>query len=146
MLNHAVPGDLTAAAITDLLGSSGGSVVVKTLLKSDVFVTTTDSGLSIQSRGLEAPGALVVTEDVITCVGPVHVIDKVLLPADAAGATVTFANEPAGSPKMASDAAEGPTEVAEKVRCLLQFMSLISIVVNNIVTMYLSTSADHSHC
>lgn len=97
LLNHAVPGDLTASAITDMLGTAGGSVVVKTLLESDVFVTTTDSGLSIQSRGLDAPGALVVTPDVITCAGPVHVIDTVLLPAlpDGSG-TTKFETETTG--------------------------------------------------
>lgn len=124
LLNHVVPGEFTAAAIRELLGTSGGSVVVKTLLQSDVYVTATDSGLRIQSRGLEAPGALVVTEDVNTCVGPVHVVDQVLLPADAAGATISFVNEPAVPPKMESEAAgpeaAGPKGVAEMVCCLLK--------------------------
>lgn len=80
-----------------MLGTAGGSVVVKTLLESDVYVSTTDSGLTIQSRGLEAPGALVVTADVMTCAGPVHVIDTVLLAAlpDGSG-TTKFATESGG--------------------------------------------------
>lgn len=88
-----VVGNLTAATITEKLGSAGGSIIVKTLLDQEVSVTSTDSGLNIQSRGLEAPGALVLTADVTTCVGPVHVINAVLLPALPDGTFVDFGTE-----------------------------------------------------
>lgn len=90
LLNHAVPGDLTADNITTMLGAGGGSIVVQSLLKSDLFITTTDDGLTLQSRGLEAPGALVVTRDAMSCLGPVHVIDTVLLPTFADGSLAEF--------------------------------------------------------
>lgn len=95
LLNHVVAGDLTSTAIKAVLGEAGGSTIVPTLLGSDLFVSTVDEGLYVQSRGLEAPGALVVTPDIPTCVGPVHVIDKVLLPADADDMIVMFSGEPA---------------------------------------------------
>lgn len=95
LLNHVVPGDLTSTAIKAVLGEAGGSTIVPTLLGSDLFVSTVDEGLYVQSRGLEAPGALVVTPDIPTCVGPVHVIDKVLFPADADDMIVMFSGEPA---------------------------------------------------
>lgn len=80
MMNHLVPGDLTAAAITDKLGAAGGSIIVQTLLDQEVYVTTTESGLTIQSWGLEGPAALVLTADAMSCVGPIHVVDALLLP------------------------------------------------------------------
>lgn len=94
-----MPGELTSSAIKAVLGEDGGSTIVPTLLGSDLYVTTVDDGLYVQSRGLAAPGALVVASDTITCVGPVHVIDQVLLPADAKAMTVIFASEPAAAPQ-----------------------------------------------
>lgn len=94
-----MPGDLTSAAIKAVLGEDGGSTIVSTLLGSDLYVTTVDDGLYVQSRGLAAPGALVVAADISSCVGPVHVINKVLLPADAEAMTVIFAGEPAAAPQ-----------------------------------------------
>lgn len=115
LLNHVVPGDLTAAAIVEELGSAGGSIVIQTLLDQDVYVTTSESGLSIQSRGLKAPGALVLTPDVTTCVGPVHVIDAVLLPALPDGTFTDFGAEDVpqgtaqvtGEPEIAGDPGSG---------------------------------------
>lgn len=97
LLNHVVPGDLTAAAITTALGEGGGSTEVKTLSGGMLFVTTTDAGLYVQSAGLEAPGALVVTPDVVTCPGPVHVIDTVLLPQFPDGTTADLGVAPDGA-------------------------------------------------
>lgn len=105
ILNHVVPGDLTSATIKTMLGEAGGSAIVQTLVGSDLYVTTVDDGLYVQSRGIEAPGALVVVADTVTCVGPVHVIDAVLLPTDLDGMNVVFDSE------VADDEAIGPSEV-----------------------------------
>lgn len=94
LLNHVVAGDFTATAIEALLGEAGGSTIVPTLLGSDLVVSTVDEGLYVQSLGLDAPGALVVTPDILTCVGPVHVINSVLLPADADDMIAIFSDEP----------------------------------------------------
>eukprot|EP00892_Ulva_mutabilis_P008310 jgi/Ulvmu1/5851/UM025_0111.1 len=80
LLNHVVPGDLTAATILEAVGEGGGSTLVKSVGGGELFVSTVGDALYVQSGGLEAPGALVATQDVITCAGPVHVIDAVLLP------------------------------------------------------------------
>lgn len=90
LLNHIVSQELTAEAIISLLGESGGSVVVPSLLGEDLFVTTDGSGIFVQSRGLEAPGATVTVPDQITCAGPVHVVDAVLLPQMPDGTVVEF--------------------------------------------------------
>eukprot|EP00892_Ulva_mutabilis_P008313 jgi/Ulvmu1/5854/UM025_0116.1 len=81
LLNHVVSGDLTAAAILQLVNEGGGSAQVVTLSGGPLLFTVTGGALYVQSAGLEAPGALVVTPDVITCAGPAHVVDAVLLPA-----------------------------------------------------------------
>eukprot|EP00892_Ulva_mutabilis_P008312 jgi/Ulvmu1/5853/UM025_0113.1 len=79
LLNHVVVGDLTATAILDAVGKGGGSTTVKTLAGGTLIATTVGDKLFVKSAGIAAPGALVVTADVMTCAGPVHVIDTVLL-------------------------------------------------------------------
>lgn len=111
ILNHIVPGALTSTAIKALLGEAGGSTMVQTLLGSDLYVTTVGDGLYVQSRGILAPGALVVVADTPTCVGPVHVIDSVLLPTDLDGMTVIFESEPADN-KTAVPPLEVPSMMA----------------------------------
>lgn len=75
-----VVGDLTAAAILETVGAAGGSARVMSLGGGELFVSTVGDDLYVQSAGLKAPGALVVTPDIITCSGPDHVINAVLLP------------------------------------------------------------------
>lgn len=90
LLNHIVASELTAEAIITLLGENGGSVTVNTLLGSELFVSTDGIDIFVQSAGLEAPGATVTIPDQITCVGPIHVVDTVLLPAMPDGSVVEF--------------------------------------------------------
>lgn len=99
VLNHIVPGELTSTAIKAVLGEDGGSTIVLSLLGSYLYVTTVDDGLYVQSRGLAAPGALIVAADVITCVGPVHLIDNVLLPAEPQAMAAIFFDETAVGPQ-----------------------------------------------
>lgn len=139
LLNHIVPAELTAAAIIEALGEGGGSIVVQSLLDSDLFVTTVGDDLYLQSRGLDAPGAEVVVTNVETCAGIVHVIDDVLLPAKADGSEVMFdmmpmeAPGPApsmGSPDMAPEMgpATGPAEVPLISLPLTATPSLVPVV------------------
>ena len=114
ILNHVVPGDLTSTAIKALLGEAGGSTIVQTLFGSDLHVTTVGDGLYVQSRGIDEPGALVIAADTVTCVGPVHVIDEVLLPQDLDGMTFIFASEAASGP--ASDSGNGTSDMPTKVQ------------------------------
>lgn len=124
-----MPGDLTSAAIKAVLGEDGGSTIVSTLLGSDLYVTTVDDGLYVQSRGLAAPGALVVAADISSCVGPVHVINKVLLPADAEAMTVIFAGEPAAAPQPgAGDEVCSFLQVSRHQRCLCPCHSILLVI------------------
>lgn len=112
LLNHIVDQELTAATITSELGEAGGSIVLQSLLGSDLFVSTDGTAIFVQSPGLEAPGAEVIDPDQITCAGPVHVIDTVLLPAMPDG-TVVELGEATVEPSMvlpveAPSAAVGP--------------------------------------
>lgn len=111
VLNHIISGELSAADITDTVGTGGGSIVVQTFAGSDLQVTTGDGGaVFVQSRGLEAPGALVTATDVPTCGGVVHVIDAVLLPTQLDGSEVAFLTDgmlPSTGPMLAPDMAPG---------------------------------------
>lgn len=111
VLNHIISGELSAADITDAVGTGGGSIVVQTFAGSDLQVTTGDGGaVFVQSRGLEAPGALVTATDVPTCGGVVHVIDAVLLPTQLDGSEVAFLTDgmlPSTGPMLAPDMAPG---------------------------------------
>lgn len=90
LLNHVVYGDLTLGAIHTAIVEGFGSAELKTLSGGTLFVSTTDGGLHIQSRGINAPGARVITANTITCPGPVHGINTVLLPTFPNGTTVDF--------------------------------------------------------
>lgn len=132
LLNHVVAQELTSEAIISLLGENGGSVVVTSVLGSELFVSTDGTSIFVQSPGLEAPGATVTIPDQITCAGPVHVIDTVLLPTMPDGTVVAFADatapvaeaplvdEPAPAPDMMPDVApmdapaETPLGVADR--------------------------------
>eukprot|EP00892_Ulva_mutabilis_P001136 jgi/Ulvmu1/11022/UM007_0202.1 len=67
-----------------------GSISVFSLLGSELFVTTDGTDIFVQSAGIEAPGATVTSPDQTTCVGPVHVIDTVLLPETLDGTVIPF--------------------------------------------------------
>ena len=41
---------------------------------------TVDESIFIQSEGITAPGAEVLLLDIMSCAGPIHIIDRVLLP------------------------------------------------------------------
>lgn len=114
LLNHIVSGEVTAEAILALVGQGGGSAEVTTVGGGTLFVTTVEDALYVQSEGLEAPGALVTAADVVTCSGPVHVVDTVLLPTFPDGTTVTFPTEgpaaPGPAPAVAPGAAVTPTQ------------------------------------
>lgn len=106
LLNHVVVGPLTADTIgTAIAGEDDGAVAITTLLGGELLVTASGTDIFVQSEGLESPGASVVIPDVITCVGPVHVIDTVLL------AAAPAAPAPAPIPEMML-----PAEAPETVR------------------------------
>lgn len=117
LLNHIVSGELTAEAILALVGEGGGSTEATTVGGGTLFVTTQGENLYVQSAGLEVPGALVTVADVVTCSGPVHVVNTVLLPSFPNGTMVelgegpTMAPEGAMDPSQARDFALPPEDV-----------------------------------
>ena len=109
LLNHIVAGELSAADIIAAVGEGGGSIIVESLLGSELFVTTVDDDLFVQSRGLMPLGANVAIADVTTCAGVVHVIDQVLLPTFVDGTMTSFEIAPGMAPDQAPVPAEMPS-------------------------------------
>ena len=78
LLNHVVLGDLTSAAIAEAIAASSTGTTTVSSLVADLDVTE-DGDIMVTPAG-SSVAATVVVADVETCVGTVHVIDRVLVP------------------------------------------------------------------
>eukprot|EP00892_Ulva_mutabilis_P008315 jgi/Ulvmu1/5856/UM025_0118.1 len=91
LLNHAIFGDLFTGAIVDfLVEKDAKELLVQTIFGGNVLLRPVGDDIFIQSEGTGAPGAALVRSDVLTCAGPVHIVNAVLLTQLPDGTVVDF--------------------------------------------------------
>ena len=78
--NHMVFSDLTDEALDNLFDLYGSYLETDTAVESTILINLIDEAIFIQSEGIAAPGAEVLVLGIPTCAGPIHIIDRVLLP------------------------------------------------------------------
>ena len=86
--NHMVFSDLTEGALDDFFELYGPSLATDTAVESTILINLIDEAIFIQSEGIAAPGGEVLVLGLRTCAGPIHVIDRVLLPTMLDGSVV----------------------------------------------------------
>lgn len=94
--NHAIFGDYAEAALLDLFDAYGPYLETVTVLESRILLSLVDEAIFLQTGGISEPGAEIVQTDLPGCAGPVHIIDRVLLPARPDGSMVDLG--PAAAP------------------------------------------------
>lgn len=99
LAGHVVSGKLTSGALLHDTVAAGAAGVSKTTLGGSSLVFTSANGtLYVALKGSTVGAAIVVTPDIVTCAGIVHIINKVLLPDPVAPAAATPAPAPAPAP------------------------------------------------
>ena len=83
--NHAIFGDYTEGALLDLFDYYGPYLETESISESRIRFSLVDEGIFLQSEGIAEPGAEIVQTNLFGCGGPVHIIDRVLLPARSDG-------------------------------------------------------------
>ena len=101
LLNHVIPGAFSTVDLRRLVDRSQGAALVQTLGGGDLLITTGPRRngrriVQIQSRGLDAPGAVIETAQGTNrvCSGFAHVINRVLAATLANGTETRFRTDP----------------------------------------------------
>jgi len=79
--NHALFGDYTEAYLFDILDLDYPYIDLEMVSQRMVRFSIVGEAIFIQSEGIAKPGAEIIQTDLLGCGGPVHIIDRVLLPA-----------------------------------------------------------------
>lgn len=79
LLNHVVLEDISASAIMEAVEASPTGAVMVPALFGDLEVSMNTTAVTIKPAGTDIVST-VLTADVETCVGTVHVVDRVLVP------------------------------------------------------------------
>lgn len=96
LMNHVVAGDLSAASVTEAISTADPDPAeLETLLGAMLEASLVDGGVVVTPAGTETMAEVTET-DVATCAGTVHVVDTVLVPAEA--------GMPSSSPISVADA------------------------------------------
>lgn len=117
LLNHAIFGDFTEAALFDIFEIYGDYLETETLFEGRILIENRNDNIFLLTEGLEMPGAVITESGLNGCAGPVHVVDKMLLTvkpdgslADLGPNAVPASVEPLAAPPMAD--APAPEDLA----------------------------------
>ncbi|NJR43582.1 MAG: hypothetical protein HC767_13950 [Akkermansiaceae bacterium] len=127
ILNHVVPGDLPAAAMVAAIESAAPAPAqLTTLLGLDLEATIVKGSVLLKPDNSDIL-AKVVTTDVVTCAGTVHVVERVLVPGEIAKDSITPAAEPS-TPSAAVQ--QRPTSAAYSVTGVSGMLVVVAVALH----------------